>query len=210
AELLQVRRFYLFCYNILQASGWAFSLLKILGSFLSSGSVNGAYSSAGELISFLQTLAFLEVLHGALGIVPSGFLLPLMQWGGRTHFLLAVLRRIHEIQDSASVFITFAAWSSSEVIRYSHYALNCIGNGNPPDWITFLRYNAFIVLYPIGVFPGEMWSMYRGLPFMKRKNLYGDRLPFAYCDFVKVLLLCYPFLWMKLYLHLFSQRRAKL
>lgn len=31
------------------------------------------------------------------GIVPSGVLLPLMQWGGRTHFLLAIVRQIPEV-----------------------------------------------------------------------------------------------------------------
>ncbi|GFP82359.1 probable very-long-chain (3r)-3-hydroxyacyl-coa dehydratase [Phtheirospermum japonicum] len=67
------------------------------------------------------------------------------------HFLL------HEVQELPSVFITFVAWSLSEVIRYSHYALNCIGS--PPNWITFIRYNAFIVLYPIGVFPGESFAI---------------------------------------------------
>ncbi|XP_019195095.1 PREDICTED: very-long-chain (3R)-3-hydroxyacyl-CoA dehydratase 2-like [Ipomoea nil] len=92
---------------------------------------------------FLQSLAFLEVLHGAIGIVPSGVLLPLMQWGGRTHFLLAIVRSITEVQELPAVFITFSAWSISEVIRYSHYALNCISSA--PHWVTYLKYTAFIV-----------------------------------------------------------------
>ncbi|KAL2487836.1 Protein-tyrosine phosphatase-like [Forsythia ovata] len=199
-----MQSFYLFSYNLFQALGWAVSLFKILSNFLSAKSVNGSYSSAGELIS----IAFLEVIHGAIGIVPSGLLLPLMQWGGRTHYLLAIVRRIHEVQELPSVFITFFAWSLSEVIRYSHYALSCLGT--PPYWTTYTRYTAFIVLYPIGVFPGEMWLMYQALPLIKKKNLYADSLPFNYYYFVVVLLLCYPFLWLKLYLHLFKQRRSKL
>ncbi|XP_075492901.1 uncharacterized protein LOC142530867 isoform X2 [Primulina tabacum] len=188
--MAQLRNSYLISYNLLQALGWSFSLFRILRVFLSTQSIHGAYASAGELICWLQTLAFLEVIHGAIGIVPSGVVFPLMQWGGRTHFLLAIVRRIHE------------------VIRYSHYALNL--TGSTPKWITLMRYNAFIFLYPIGVFPGEMWLMYDALPFIKKKKLYADHLPFSYYNFVVLLLFCYPFLWLKLYLHLFKQRRSKL
>ncbi|KAL3625897.1 hypothetical protein CASFOL_030426 [Castilleja foliolosa] len=159
----QLRNLYLFFYNLLQALGWALSLFRILSTFFSTKSINGTFSSAGELIL---------------------------------------------VQELPSVFITFVAWSLSEVIRYSHYALNCIGS--PPHWITFMRYNTFIFLYPIGIFPGEMWLMYQALPYIKEQNLYADSLPFSYSKFIMALLFCYPFLWMKLYLHLFKQRRSKL
>ncbi|GMY10775.1 very-long-chain (3R)-3-hydroxyacyl-CoA dehydratase 2 [Fagus crenata] len=202
---------YLFAYNSLQAIGWAFALSRILSSFVITKSVNGAYASAGELICLLQTVSFLEVVHGAVGLVPSGVVNPLLQWGGRTHFLLAVVRQIDEVQELSSVFITFVAWSSSEVIRYSHYALNCMGSC--PYWINYLRYTAFIVLYPIGMAPGEIWLMYQALPFIKKKHLHEhlfNGLPFSYYNFLRIILLCYPFLWLKLYLHMFKQRRSKL
>ncbi|MQL82848.1 hypothetical protein Taro_015330 [Colocasia esculenta] len=159
----------------------------------------------------LQSLSFLEVLHAATGLVPSGAMLTLMQWGGRTHFLLAIVRQIAEIQELPQVFITFVAWSASEAIRYSHYALT--GVGFCPRWLIYLRYTAFILLYPVGVGPGEIWIMYQSLPFIQERNLHSSlfgRLPFSYYTFVTVLLLCYPFLWLKLYLHLLKQRRSKL
>ncbi|RYR70280.1 hypothetical protein Ahy_A03g016784 isoform B [Arachis hypogaea] len=167
----------------------------------------------------LQPISFYQHLHcnaeiklcNFSGLVPSGALLPLMQWGGRTHFLLAIVSKLDEVQQLPSVFITFFAWSISEVIRYSHYAFSCIGNC--PYWITYLRYTAFIVLYPLGVGPGEIWIMYQALPIVKKKNLYSETfsgLPFSYYDFLKVVLIIYPFLWLKLYLHLFRQRRSKL
>nr|AKM76683.1 protein-tyrosine phosphatase-like protein [Pelargonium dichondrifolium] len=207
----QLSNLYLFLYNSLQFFGWALALFRVLSSFLLTKSIHGAYASAGELICFLQTAAFLEVIHGAIGLVPSGALLPLMQWGGRTHFLLAIVRGITEVQELPSVFITFLAWSLSEIIRYPHYALSCLGHC--PSWITYLRYTAFIVLFPIGVGPGEMWLMYQALPYIKAKHLYGDSflgLPISYYNFVQVVLLCYPFLWLKLYVHLFKQRKSKL
>ncbi|XVE59205.1 hypothetical protein DITRI_Ditri05aG0027000 [Diplodiscus trichospermus] len=207
----QLLMLYLFTYNSLQAVGWTISLFRILTSFVATNSVNGAYASAGDLICLFQTCAFLEVVHGAIGIVPSGVLFPLMQWSGRTHFLLAIVHQIDEVQEFPAVFITFFAWSLSEVIRYSHYALNIFGIC--PSWLTYLRYTSFIVLYPMGLMPGEMWLMFQALPFVKEKNLYGDffaRIPFSYYNFLTVFLVIYPFLWLKLYLHLFNQRRSKL
>nr|AKM76690.1 protein-tyrosine phosphatase-like protein [Pelargonium tetragonum] len=207
----QLSNLYLFLYNSLQSIGWALALFRVLSSFVLTKSTHEAYASAGELICYLQTAEFLEVIHGAIGLVPSGALLPLMQWSGRTHFLLAIVRGITEVQELPSVFITFVAWSLSEIIRYPQYALSCLGHC--PSWITYLRYTAFIFLYPIGMAPGEMWLMYQALPYIKEKHLYGDSLlglPISYYNFVQVLLLCYPFLWLKLYLHLFKQRKWKL
>ncbi|KAE9620508.1 putative very-long-chain (3R)-3-hydroxyacyl-CoA dehydratase [Lupinus albus] len=210
-ERINISTLYLLSYNSIQALGWTVSLTKILYNLFSNSSLHTSYASSGHLISFLQCAAFLEVIHGAIGLVPSGALLPLMQWGGRTHFLLAVVAKLDEVQELPSVFITFLAWSISEVIRYSHYAFSC--TGNCPSWITYLRYTAFIVLYPIGVGPGEMWLMYQALPIVKKKTTYSDffsGLPFSYYDFLRVVLLVYPFLWLKLYLHMFKQRRTKL
>ncbi|KAG9453653.1 hypothetical protein H6P81_006557 [Aristolochia fimbriata] len=203
---------YLFSYNTLQAIGWATAFFIIISHFIPTKSFNGAYAAAGDLVCLLQTSSFLEVIHGAIGLVPSGVLLPLMQWGGRTHFVLAIVRQIHEVQELPPVFIAFVAWSIGEVIRYSHYAFNCIGSC--PAWLMYLRYTAFIVVYPVGVAFGEMWLMYEALPFIKAKNLYANhfnnKLPFSYYSFVVGLLVVYPFLWLKLYLHLFKQRQSKL
>ncbi|XP_074558882.1 uncharacterized protein LOC141814831 isoform X2 [Curcuma longa] len=176
---------YLLFYNSLQTLGWALALARVLGSFVSDKTIHGAYASAGDLICFLQTIAFVEVLHAAFGLVPSGVMLALMQWGGRTHFLLAIIRQIPEVQHLPSVFITFLAWSMSEAIRYPHYALSCIGISL--SWLTYLRYTAFIVLYPIGLAPGEMWLMYQALPFIKERNLHAKffgKLAISYYYFV--------------------------
>ncbi|XP_023007026.1 very-long-chain (3R)-3-hydroxyacyl-CoA dehydratase 2 isoform X1 [Cucurbita maxima] len=231
----RLSNFYLLTYNSVQAFGWyvsffspylliffcrhgsvflvgrTISLYRLLDNFVATKSTSGAYSSVGELICFLQTAAFLEIIHGAIGLVPTGVLLPLMQWGGRVHFLVAVVRQLHEVQQLPSVFITFLAWSLSEVIRYSHHALNCLGVGL--FWLTYLRYTAFIILYPIGVTIGEMWLMYQAIPFMIKNNLYADAfsyLPFSYYNAIKVLLFVYPLFFLKLYLHLFKQRKSKL
>uniref|UniRef100_A0A0E0DSH9 Very-long-chain (3R)-3-hydroxyacyl-CoA dehydratase n=1 Tax=Oryza meridionalis TaxID=40149 RepID=A0A0E0DSH9_9ORYZ len=221
---------YLLSYNSVQALGWFVALLRLLPC-----PVHSSYAVASDL-----TWAILETIHAAIGLVHTSPLLAFLQWGGRTHFVLAVVRQIPEVgrsgdfcfvwngrilhfcgilggielihvQSSPSVFITFMAWSISEVIRYSHYALTTLKVC--PPWLTYLRYTAFIPLYPIGVGPGEMWTMYQALPFVKERKLYSGffgKFSMSYHSFLVAVLAVYPFLWMKLYLHVFKQRRSKL
>ncbi|CAN8253774.1 unnamed protein product [Cochlearia groenlandica] len=201
---------YLFAYNTLQASAWTISLMRILESYLSKKTINGAYSSAGYLISVMQSASVLEVFHGAIGIVPSGLLSPLMQWCGRAHFILAIVGQIKEVQDSPWLTITLLAWCLAEVIRYPHYALACFDKC--PYWLTYLRYTVFIMLFPTGLV-GEMMIMYKALPYIKERNLYSNffsGFPLSYYDFLRAFLFVYPFLWLKLYLPLFKQRKSKL
>eukprot|EP00897_Mesotaenium_endlicherianum_P010251 jgi/Mesen1/9254/ME000006S09256 len=136
-----------------------------------------------------QLASFLEVIHAALGIVRSGAGTALMQWAGRSHVLFAVLLQVPEVQAVPAVFIMFAAWAVSEIIRYPQYALAAVGAC--PKWLTWLS----------------------ALPFVKSRDLYGaffKHLPFGYHEFLIGLLCVYPLLWLQLYLHLFRQRRSKL
>ena len=41
------------------------------------------------------------------------------------------------------------AWSITEVIRYFYFFQNL--RGGVPAWLTWLRYNTFFVLYPVGI-----------------------------------------------------------
>jgi very-long-chain (3R)-3-hydroxyacyl-CoA dehydratase len=51
------------------------------------------------------------------------------------------------------------AWSVTEVIRYSYFVFNLSGVGVPAIW-TWLRYNTFLVLYPLGV-ASECWLVWK-------------------------------------------------
>ncbi len=49
------------------------------------------------------------------------------------------------------------AWSATEVIRYSYFVLNL--RGWVPGFVTWLRYNAFYVMYPLGI-GSECWLIW--------------------------------------------------
>jgi hypothetical protein len=101
----------------------------------------------------LQLTAFLEVLHSALGLVRSVTLYNFLQWLGRSHVLFAIIAQIPEVQEQPPILITFSAWALSEVIRCPYYVLTLMGMC--PRWLIWLRYTAFVVLYPVGALYGE-------------------------------------------------------
>lgn len=60
------------------------------------------------------------------------------------------------------------AWSITEVIRYSYFALNIL-YGKVPGVLTWLRYNTFFVLYPLGI-GSECWLVHKAIEPAKRWN----------------------------------------
>ncbi|KAM7527827.1 hypothetical protein LguiB_031237 [Lonicera macranthoides] len=171
--------------------GLAISLFKVLCSLLATKSFHAAYAFAGEQLRIFQGLALLEIIHGAIGIVPNGPFLPFLQLIGRIHCLHATLSFIDEVRDSPTVFVMFVAWCSTEIIRYVYYAANCAGIDSP--LLTYIRYSAFIVLYPIGV-TGEFWLTCIALPYYKKYIMYADffgYLPLSYYRFALVIFACY-------------------
>jgi very-long-chain (3R)-3-hydroxyacyl-CoA dehydratase len=53
------------------------------------------------------------------------------------------------------------AWSLTEVIRYSFYAISLVDQ--PPSFLLYLRYTTFYILYPLGA-SSEAFLNYSTLP----------------------------------------------
>lgn len=64
-----------------------------------------------------------------------------------------------------------------QVVRYPWYAVGLAGGS--PAWLTWARYSAFLILYPIGVV-SEMWLLYAGLPAARERKLHSFALPNAW------------------------------
>ncbi|KAL4424771.1 hypothetical protein ABPG77_000811 [Micractinium sp. CCAP 211/92] len=208
-----VARAYLLAYNSVQFAGWAYCLWLVVQQLAQDKGLHGQYAAAGRAVSFFQLLSALEILHAAVGLVGGSPLTSLMQWAGRSNVLFGVVAAVPETQNRPAVGAMFLAWALSEVIRYPWYAASVAGAC--PRWLTWLRYTAFIPLYPIGV-AGEMNAVYDALPFIAERRLRSVALPnalnfgFDYSLFLKGLMVFYPFLWFRLYSFLLRQRRKKL
>jgi very-long-chain (3R)-3-hydroxyacyl-CoA dehydratase len=115
----------------------------------------------------------MEILHVALRWVPSSLLTNLMQALARHMSLWLVVDLNFSIAHSSSSAMdavvgaqwntkevwfgaTVTAWAAVEVVRYSMYVTEQVGA--TPSFLRFLRYNAFIVLYPLG-FVGEVCGL---------------------------------------------------
>ena len=93
--------------------------------------------------------------------------------------------------------------------------LNIVLEGQVPAKLTWLRYNLFIPLYPVGML-AELRIMYLSLPYLEKTKLHTLEMPnsynfaFDYYTFIKYLAMVYPFVWFPMYLHMFKQRSKKM
>jgi len=77
--------------------------------------------------------------------------------------------------------MAFFAFAFGEPIRYPYYFLKTLGKDKKPMGLFFghLRYNFFIVFYPIGAFCDLMTTYYAG-QVIREKDLYSYHLPNKY------------------------------
>lgn len=117
-----------------------------------------------------------------------------------------------------SVETLLMAWSLSEIIRYSFYALKerSQRDGVPVPYLsTWMRYSAFIVLYPLGV-ASELACVVLALPLIKESQLWTITMPnrfnFAFDYHLVCLLIVVGYLpgLPLLYNHMLQQRKKVL
>eukprot|EP00752_Nemacystus_decipiens_P002563 g2403.t1 len=201
---------YLLLYNTACAVGWNLTLYKIGTALLEGGGVADAVNATHDLVVALQLLSTLELVHAFVGLVRSNPMNIFMQVGGRDLALFSVVTAFPPARGSPWVLVMFLAWATSEVIRYPFYALSIAGMC--PPFLHWLRYTAFIVLYPLG-FAGELGTWIVGLPHIKAVGLpgvpglpEGSTIYALYAYIVLAFVVGAP----KLYMHMIRQRGKQL
>ncbi|KAK9475173.1 tyrosine phosphatase-like protein [Dipodascopsis tothii] len=161
---------YLFVYNAVSGAFWTgvflrwAILLPLVGpEYMADG--------LGSFACWVQTGALLEVVHAAVGLVRSPLATTAIQVASRILLVWGVVYLFPLAGKSPAYTSMILAWSVTEIVRYAYYAFNL--RGSVPRTLTWLRYNTFYVLYPIGV-ASEMLVMIAALPFADRWSvLYG-------------------------------------
>ncbi|KAL8860008.1 MAG: hypothetical protein Q9178_003557 [Gyalolechia marmorata] len=140
---------YLTAYNAICALLWlsvfgrVVLLLPIMG-------VENVYEAAGDFTKWTQTVAILEILHSAFGLVRSPLPTTILQVASRILLVWAVVHQFPAATSTSPFYSSMLlAWSATEVVRYSYFVLNL--RGSVPGFLTWLRYNMFYVLYPVGI-----------------------------------------------------------
>ncbi|KAI1203736.1 tyrosine phosphatase-like protein [Nemania serpens] len=192
---------YLVLYNAMSAILW----LTVLGRVVGITAIRGpqlAYPAVGEFCKWTQTLAGMEVLHSLFGIVRAPLVTTFMQVFSRYAIVWGVTGLFPGVAASPAYASMLLAWSATEVVRYTYFAMTL--SGARPAPLHWLRYHAFFVLYPLGI-SSEAWLIWRAVEPARAAAhpLYGAAL-WAYVVFV------YPPSAYILYTHMMTQRRKVL
>ncbi|KAF2252008.1 PTPLA-domain-containing protein [Trematosphaeria pertusa] len=172
-----IKNMYLQAYNWVSAMLWLGVLARVVMIGWMDGLESGkVYEGTEKVCRLTQSLAGLEVLHSVLGIVRAPLLTTLMQVASRFLLVWGIAYNFPQTTKYSPAYSSMlVAWSVTEVIRYSYFVFVLGGMGVPRLW-TWLRYNTFLVLYPLGV-ASETWLIYRAIPpASKMDEKYGYAL----------------------------------
>ncbi|XP_035268437.1 very-long-chain (3R)-3-hydroxyacyl-CoA dehydratase 1 isoform X2 [Anguilla rostrata] len=198
-------------YNIAMTAGWLVLAIAMLRFYLQRGTHIGLYRSISRTLKFFQTVALVEVIHCAVGMVRTSVIVTGVQVCSRIFMVWFVTNSIKQNEESVVLFLV--VWTVTEITRYSFYTFNLLKH--LPYFIKWARYNMFIVMYPLGV-AGELMTIYTALPYVRRSGMFSMRLPnkynvsFDYYIFLIIVMLSYIPLFPQLYFHMLRQRRKVL
>ncbi|KAI0188021.1 phosphatase-like protein [Xylaria flabelliformis] len=195
---------YLLLYNLISLLSWT----NLTARVLTAGDVTSHSDALLTNVTVLQTAAAIEVVHAVLGLVRSSPATTALQVGGRNLVIWTVMRRFSDLVFSSPTgrlgFIgCLLAWGASDILRYAFFVAQAgAGGGRAMGLLRWLRYTAFIPLYPIG-FLSEASLVYLAL-------VEGTGIGPIYRAYLFVGLLTYIPASYILYTYMFSQRRRAL
>lgn len=112
-------------------------------------------------LAVMVLCGFVE-LTSWIGIVRSPFMTTLMQVASRFLIAWGTVTPFPQIAKSPVFTSLLVAHGVTEVIRYGYFAMAL--SGETIELLGWLRYNTFIVLYPLGI-ASECWLMYLAIPY---------------------------------------------
>lgn len=169
-----LRRIYLTIYNWTVFFGWA-QILYLAFKTLKESGPQHVYNAVEKPLLLAQSAAVLEILHGLVGLVRSPITATLPQIGSRLYLTWGILWSFPEIRSHILVSSLVISWSITEIIRYSFFGTK-EAFGSTPSWLLWLRYSAFLLLYPTGI-TSEVALVYVAMPYMKESEKYCLRMP---------------------------------
>lgn len=141
-------------------------------------------------ICFCQTFFLLEIFNIKIGKSNSTLFPTILQLSSRLFIIWIVCYAHREICRSIPFTIMLVCWYVSDLIRYIYYLLRV-------EWAKWMRYNFFIVFYPVGT----------AMEFYLTNSIYLKYgMVFSYL--IGFIILCYVPGFCFLYYHMIKQRTA--
>ena len=167
-------------HNLSQIIFWGYELYLIFSIWAAEGRIVWKvfqYQGVFENLKMIQLLQFFDVFFCIIGVTRGSPVLSLMQILARN---LVVLLIFEFNMNAEFPVIAIIPWCLAEVIRYPFYTLKLVGmEGFLLSIFEFLRFNAFMVLYPCGVF-GELSSLYESWDILEKLRPYKLEMPNNY------------------------------
>lgn len=149
---MSVASFYLTAYNAISFALWTYLTIRTLvlaPALHAEGRLHDLYNDIlSPLLTGVQSLAILEVVHAATGLVRSSPLTTAIQVIGKNLVVWTVMVAFPEQivgskgQGGASGIWGFLGcavfWGLSEVIKYSYFTV-MLATGDVPAWLKWLR-----------------------------------------------------------------------
>ncbi|XP_065335200.1 very-long-chain (3R)-3-hydroxyacyl-CoA dehydratase hpo-8 isoform X1 [Cloeon dipterum] len=205
---------YLLAYNGAQVAGWSY-ILYLMGQYYTADPKpqQSLWEIVRTALIIFQNAAVLEVFHAIFGLVSSNAMVTLFQVASRVMVVCGVLIGVEGASDSQGLHFLLFAWTVTEIIRYSFYAMGILGVSIYP--IVWCRYTFFIALYPIGV-TGELLCLWAASQLVGASKQWTLTFPnswnatFNYQYFLVIVMALYVPLFPQMYLHMFGQRKKVL
>ncbi|CAL6022774.1 Protein_tyrosine phosphatase-like protein [Hexamita inflata] len=128
----------------------------------------------------------LDILHVILHLVNGKLLATTIQILGRGYVAWVILPyQLRQLDYNNSVIRLFVAWAIADIVRYGFYLKK------QSKLFKWLRYSCFIILYPIGVFGGELPLIYAHYSTTKKSGelflmlTYVPLFPYMYIHMIK-------------------------
>lgn len=186
-----VSRSYLQLYNALCVVGWCSVMYRCI-SFATSGEsplwdisatasrdYGKLWTSTARELKIVQTAALLEILHALTGMVRSPVVPTTLQVFSRVAILWGFTNASAASQSDVSLLLMLVSWSAVEIVRYNFYLVQLtVGKASVPYALFWLRYSAFMLLYPSGI-SGELLQIRNAVfldpsrPIMFPETFYG-------------------------------------
>jgi hypothetical protein len=148
---------YLIFYNFASAVGWAYVLHLAIQCYLAGKTPTEAWAEFGQPLLIVQSTMAFEILHAMLGMVRSPVFVTALQVSSRLWVIWGATGVVKASQDHWSLYMMVIAWSFAEIPRYLFYLSN-LALGSIPYPLFFIRYSAFMILYPVGI-TGEIFQL---------------------------------------------------
>lgn len=151
---------YLIAYNLASAGGWAYVLYLAVTSLLEGHTPTEAWARFGTSLMVVQSTMAFEILHALLGLVRSPVFVTALQVSSRLWVVWGATYYSTACQAHWSIYLMVISWCCAEVPRYLFYVGGLLGS--IPFPLFFVRYSAFMVLYPTGI-TGEIFQILSSL-----------------------------------------------